>query len=126
MDVAEFLKPFGFGMNVEVVISHKPEWPLIRSLGDGCLQCQDCAVEHCSLGFGNQQMHMFGHHHVAENVKDVASAYRFEGGLEQVTGSRAGKIRKPTVTTEGEEMKSSLLLEPFKSGRHSEGILLPP
>ena len=75
---------------------------------------------------GNEKMNVLGHDHIAKDTEDIASAHSFESALEEFRDLSAGRIRKPVVTTEGEEMKVFTLLEPFEPGRHGGGILLPP
>jgi hypothetical protein len=113
-------------MNVEIVVTRQPEWPLTRLLGDRGLQRLDRAIQQPAPWLGNEQMNMLGHHDIAEYAKDIPPAHGFESALKEFADWSGVKIGKPVVATEGEEMKVFTLLEPFEPGRHGGGILLPP
>jgi len=69
---------------------------------------------------------MLGHHNIAENTEDIASAHGFESVFKEFADWGDSKIGKPAMATEGEEMEILTLLEPCEPGRHNGGSSLPP
>jgi hypothetical protein len=63
-------------------------------------------------------MNVFRHHHIAADDKVVSVPHDFQGTLKQAARRRRAKIWEPTITTEGEEVKTSALLITDKSLRH--------
>jgi hypothetical protein len=55
--------------------------------------------------FADQQMDVFGHHHVAEELKLLRATNLIENLDEAITGPRRAEQRKPTIATERKEME---------------------
>src|SRR5580698_5933430 len=114
MHVAEFFDSLVLGADVEVIISRQPKGSLLRLLGDGCFQRLNSAVERSSLRFGYQEMNVLRHDDIAEDKEDIPSANLLQSVLEKLTRGWAGEIGLARMTTEGEEMEVSALLESFE------------
>jgi hypothetical protein len=126
MDVPELLNPLLFGMDVEIVIAHQPEWPFRALLRDGGLQSLNCAIQDPAPRLGNQQMNMLWHKDISKDKRDISLANGFKCMFENIAGRSGGQIGEASVAAEGEEMKIRSLLEAFKLGWHDKGIVLSP
>jgi len=126
VQILELFDPFLFRVNIEVVVTRQPEWPLIGLLGDGGFQGLNGSIQQPSAWLGNQHMHVFRHNHIAENMEDIPSAHLLQRVLEQLTGCSRGKIGQPIVTTEGEEVSVPSLLKACESGWHDKWSVIPP
>ena len=50
-------------------------------------------------------MHVFGHHHVANQLETIFVSGLIEHAHKQIAGVRGTKERQPSVTTEGDEVQ---------------------
>ena len=64
-------------------------------------------------GFGEEEMDVFGHDDVAEEVEVVFFAGGFEGVLEDRGGFGGSQVGVAVVTTEGDEVEVACLLSSF-------------
>jgi len=94
----------------------KGDWPSLlphHTLplpGNGLLHGLQCPGQRSPLGLADQQMHMFGHHHVAGNVESITPAGPLQSTLEPVLGARAVQQRFATIATKGDKMQLAGLL----------------
>jgi hypothetical protein len=105
VDVSQLLSPFGAGEDIEVVVPDLPEGFLFRLLGDRGFERLHGAGERCARWFGDEQVDVFRHDDVSEDVEDIALTNLFEGLFETVAGFQGGEVGRPVVTAEGEEME---------------------
>ena len=78
MHVFQFLHVLALGEDVEVVVTRLPEGPFPALNRDGKLEGLNCLGRDRPLRFADQQMYVFGHYDIAENIKVVADADCFE------------------------------------------------
>ncbi len=67
-------------------------------------------------------MHMLRHDDVTENKKDVPPTDRFKGVFKRGADCLVRQVWKTLVTTEGEEMQITCLLEALKLGGHVSAV----
>lgn len=91
--IAEFFDALWVRVDVEVVISRQPEWPLLRLLGNGGHQSLHGAGKGSLLRLRDQKVDVLRHHNIAEDMKDIAPASLFQDTLEEVTRCRMREIR---------------------------------
>jgi predicted metallo-beta-lactamase superfamily hydrolase len=104
MNIAEFLPPLVFCKNIKVVVALLPERALLASPHDRQLQRLQRRGEQLSARFGQQQMHVFRHHHVANDVEFIATMYLLQRIFKEISGLGSIKIREPVMTTERHEV----------------------
>ena len=73
--------------------------------------------------FTQQQVHVLGHDNVPADTKPVPPAYPLQSGLEQLTGSGRGKLRRATIAGEGHGVKVSCVLIALQTPRHGDKSL---
>ena len=105
MDIAQLLSLFRGGAHIEIVITNLPERFLPGLFGNGSLERLNGARESAALWLGYEQMHMLRHDHITKNMEDVSPSRLLQRSLEQVARRLAAEVRKPMVTTEGDEME---------------------
>jgi hypothetical protein len=64
-------------------------------------------------GFGEEEVDVFGHDYVAEEVELVFFAGGFQGVLEDGGGAGGGEVGFAVVTAEGDEVEVACLLSSF-------------
>ena len=62
---------------------------------------------------GQEEVDVFGHDYVAEDVELIFFACGFEGVLEDGSGFRRGQVGVAVVTAEGDEVEIACLLSSF-------------
>ena len=124
MNVMQLLFPFAIGDDVEVVITSLPEWLASSSVGkfarDRLLQNLECSGKSAVVGFADQQMHVFRHHDISEDVELIPTSSSFEFLLEDPTAGRCMEQKSPPITTESEKVIAAGLLIALETRRHSE------
>jgi|SRR5579863_10748871 len=68
--------------------------------------------------FGNKQMHVFGHHHVADQLETIFVSDLTERAHKQIAGVCGTQEWQPSVTTEGDEMQVTLPVNAPEVFRH--------
>jgi hypothetical protein len=104
MNIAEFLRPLVFRKHIKVVVAWLPEWALPAPSHDRQLQGLQGRGQQLSARFGQQQMHMFRHHHVANDVEMIAAMYLLQRIFKEISGLGSIKIREPVMATERHEV----------------------
>ena len=84
MNVSQLLHELPVVPDVEIVIPFLPEVLGFaeESTRNPLLQGLDCASEHVPLRLAEQQMHMFGHDHVAINREPESASHALQGQFE--------------------------------------------
>src|SRR5205085_4694614 len=120
VNVTQLFDELLFAPHVEIVIAGFPEW-ICRSQGepsrDSLLERLHSLRQRAPLGFVDQQVHVFRHHHVSIDAKRKLFPDPFQRRLERDARLGAGEIRPPAITTESEEVKLSGLLKALESPR---------
>jgi hypothetical protein len=89
--------------------------------GDGALQGTQDGGQRVGLWFGHEEVNVFGHDDVAEEVKLIFPAGGFEGVLEDGGGAGGGQVGISVVAAEGDEVEIACLLSSFEAWGH--GVL---
>jgi hypothetical protein len=123
MHVTELFDSLAFGPDVEVVIAGLPDVmghvveqigllkvarsPLFRENASGEPEFQRLHGQRgsVSVGFTDQQVDVFGHHHKAEDYKTVAAACLFENAKKQVAPASGAQQWLTLIATAGDEMQ---------------------
>lgn len=106
VNVAELFPEFGLGEDVEVVIAALPELFAVgfEALGGFVFEDVESGAEEVGFGFREEQVDVFGHEDVAEDVEVVGGAEFFELVEEGGAGAVVVEEGKTAVTTEGDEV----------------------
>ena len=88
VDVAQFIDTFAFGVDIEIVITRLPErFAGAEMARDGLFECLHRRCEGFSLRLGHEEMDVFRHDDIPEDVEFVVSACLFQGALTTIAGS---------------------------------------
>src|SRR4051812_9848586 len=80
------------------------------------LEHLDCARRITRLRLGDQQVHMFGHHHVADNHKPMPETNLFQHSEKQISPPNVPQQRQAPIAVKRDEVKMAapvVTLEPF-------------
>ena len=113
VDVAEFFDALWVGEDVEVVVAGEPERFFGEFVRDGTLDDGECHAQWFDWGLGYEEVDVFWHDDVADDVKVVAFADGFQGFEEDLFCVGGGQVGGSVVTTEGDEVEVSGLLSAF-------------
>ena len=122
MHIREFLNSLGFCEHIEVIITCLPECPPHGPSHHRELQRLKSGREQIFAGFTQQQMDVFRHDNVADNLEPVAAAHLLQRILKLVPQQRTIQISKPVIATESDKMHVPFHLAPLQSQNHG-GIL---
>ena len=78
----------------------------------------NCLGERATLGLAEEQVNMFGHHHVSVDPEREAAAHLLQNNGEQVVNCAVDEIGLAAITTEGDEMRLAGLLKPPQTAWH--------
>lgn len=123
MDVTQLLDELALAPHIKVIVPRLPE----RLFGTQRQPTRDCLLnglesprEHSLFRFAHKQVHMFRHYDIAGDEETVLTAGLLQRPLEETPAGRCAELRLAAITTEGDVMQISGLLEPFQSPRHDE------
>jgi hypothetical protein len=121
MDIAQLFDVFALAPHVE---SSGCPRVRVRSLDASLGECTNVTVVEqlriALLWLADQEMKMFGHHHIPNHHELVASTGLFEYLEKQVAPPRRPQDRSPTMTAAGDEMLMSRVAVTFEPGRHPD------
>jgi hypothetical protein len=104
MNIAELLRPLVFCKNVKVVVAWLPEGALFAPPHDRQLESLQRRSEQFPAGFAQQQMDMFRHHHVANDIEVIKKMYGLQRIFKEISGLGRIQVRKAMVATERYEV----------------------
>jgi hypothetical protein len=119
MEILQLLHALPLGTHIEVVITALPERPRCRLASHRDLDRLKGRGQHRALRFCDQEMHMLGHHHVADYQEAVSLPHRLKRTLKQHAGGGTVQQRPPLIATEGHEVLTACLLIPNKASGHA-------
>ena len=125
MHVVKFLLDLCLRVDVEIIIAALPEaaeftaplWKAKHKLpvafafsgaqgsGDSLLETPDDLCGSYAAGLAQNQMHVFGHEHIANKSEAVARSSLFEGADGEVAGANGIQKRTALVAAKSDEMK---------------------
>jgi hypothetical protein len=104
MNIAELLDPPVFRKNVKVVVARLPEGALFGPPHDRQLESLQAHSKQFSVRFTQQQMDMFRHHHVANDIEVIKTMYGLQRIFKEISGLGRIQVRKAMVATERYEV----------------------
>ncbi len=111
--------------NVEVVIARLPEGPIVgaREFSRHKLfQHLERGREVTLIGFADEQVNVFGHDDVSEDLKLIPAAATFEFVLEDLFCVCGVEESQTPVATERQEVIATIVLVTLESGGHTEMV----
>ena len=126
MKVAQLLRPLLLREDVEVVVAGLPErgggFSASQAARDQLFQHLDGGAEMVCARLTYQQMDVFGHDDVAEDVESVPAPDLFQGAFEDSPWWIGIEESQAAVTTEGDEMIATELVVALETSGHGESV----
>jgi len=121
MEVTQLLDPFGFAPDGKVVIAHLPELRLTRRsqlARSDLLEHLNHERELAVLRLPDEQVDMLGHYHVSGDGASIPAPDSFPFVFERVAGRGRVEQFHSLITTERDEVQTSLVLIPDRLDVH--------
>jgi hypothetical protein len=123
MDIAHGFDAMVLGVDQIVIITNLPEPSGAELARYGLFQHLDGDGQRLSLGFTDQQVNVFRHDDEGNDVKAIPFTGRFKNIHEMITGDGGVEELSPTITGEGDEVKTMRVRIASEAARHDAGII---